>query len=151
MAVKTPSPMLVYLDDALENALPDNELARLNAYDAEVAKTTSHGDFHRCFRCAQWAVDLLSPPEHSHLRHLIHRLERVLHEVHDSDFALEFAVLGKVERTAPQASPVLDEELTWVDDAMAAAKAVAEKSGWEAVPWEALLVELIAMEPSSSK
>jgi hypothetical protein len=140
---KSPSPMLVYLDDALEGALPESELSKLNAHDDEVAKTTSHHDLHRCFRCAEWAVDLLSPPEHSHLRHLVHKLEKVLHEVHDSDWAMEFGMF--VSR-----HPVLDEELTWVDDAVAAAKAVAEKAGWDSVPWEALLIQLIAMEPQTS-
>jgi len=92
------------------------------------------------FRCAEWAVDLLSPPEHAHLRHLVHRLEQVLHEAHNSDWAVEFGLFVSH-------SPALDEELIWVDDAVAAAKAVAEKSGWNSVPWEELLVDLIAMEP----
>jgi hypothetical protein len=150
MTAKSPSPMLVYLDHALEEALPENEQAKLNAHDGEIAKTTSHHDFHRCFRCAEWAVDLLSPPEHSHLRHLVHRLEQVRHELRDTDWALGFAVVGKVRRVAPEASPVLDDELTWVDDAVTAAKAVADKSGWDAVSWETLLTELIAMEPSAT-
>ena len=55
---------------------------------------------------------------------------------------------AKVEERIGEASPKLDVELTWVDDAVAAAKALADKTGWESVPWEALLVELIAMEPN---
>jgi hypothetical protein len=132
--------MLVHLDDALEAALSDDEVAKLNAHDGEVAQTTSHHDLHRCWRCAEWAVDLLSPPEHSHLRHLVHRLGQVLHEAHNSDWPVEFGLFVSMH-------PVLDEELTWVDDAVAAAKAVAEKSSWDSVPWEDLLVDLIAMEP----
>ena len=141
MSVMRPSPMLVHLDDALEKALPETALARLNAHDPEVAATTSHHDFHRCLRCAEWAVDLLSPPEHSHLRHLVHRLEQVVHETAHGEWAMKFGM------DVPQAAPVLDVELTWVDDAVGAAKALADKSGWDAVPWEDLLVELIAMEP----
>ena len=136
--------MLIHLDDALEQALPDSEVQKLNAHDAELARTTGHHDLHRCWRCAEWAVDLLSPPEHSEIRHLGHRLEQVLHEAHDSDWAMDFGLF--VSR-----APVLDVELTWVDDAVKAAQAVASKSGWDAVPWEALLVELIAMEPPSDR
>lgn len=138
--------MLVHLDDALENALPEGDLPRLNAHDLEIAKTTSHRDFHRCVRCAEWAVELLSPPEHSHVRHLLHRIEQALHELHNTGWTLEFALRPSV--SGPGNHIILDEELTWVDDAMAAAKAVAEKSGWDAVPWEELIVELIAMEHS---
>ena len=36
-----------------------------------------------------------------------------------------------------------------VDDALAVAQAVADASGWVAVPWEQLLVDLIALEPST--
>ena len=142
MPDKRPSPALVHLDDALEQALPDSEVPRLNAHDAEIAATSSRHDLHRCFRCAEWAVGLMSPPEHSHLRHLAHRLEKVLHEAHNGDWAMEFGWFVSH-------APVLDVELTWMDDAVAAAKAVADTSGWESVPWEELLVELIAMEPPS--
>jgi hypothetical protein len=44
--------------------------------------------------------------------------------------------------------PILDVEIEWVDDAVAVANEVAKKSGWSSVPWEQLLEELIAMEPS---
>jgi hypothetical protein len=140
VADKTPSPTLVHLDDALEQALPESELSKLNAHDEEVASTSSHLDLHRCFRCAEWAVDLVSRPEHSHLGHMIHKLKAVLHEVHEADWAVEFGMF--VSR-----APVLDVELTWVDDAVAVAQSAAQKSGWDSVPWEDLLVELIAMEP----
>lgn len=140
--VESPSPMLRYLDDALEDVLPDDEYAKLTAHDAEIANTTSHGDFHRCFRCAEWAVDLAAKPEHSHLGGLVERLRAVVHEMRDTTWAAEFGIRGP-GRT------VTDVELSWVDEAIAAAKAAAEKSGWGAVPWEQLLVDLIAIEPRS--
>ncbi|MGH9043571.1 MAG: hypothetical protein ACRDVP_01810 [Acidimicrobiales bacterium] len=70
-------------------------------------------------------------------------MERVLHEVHDTDWAVEFGMFVSY-------SPVLDVELAWVDDAVKAAKAVAGQSSWDQVPWEPLLVELIEMEPPAS-
>ena len=140
MADKVPSPALVHLDDALEQALPESELPKLNAHDGEVASTSSHHDLHRCFRCAEWAVALVSRPEHSHLGHMTHKLKAVLHEAHDTDWAVEFGMFVSHR-------PVLDVELTWVDDAVAVAQSAAQKSGWDSVPWEDLFVELIAMEP----
>jgi hypothetical protein len=140
---KTPSEMLRYIDDSLEKVLPDDEYSKLTQHDAEIAKTTSRGDFHRCFRCAEWAVQLATQSEHSHLDHLVTRLKVIVHEIHDTDWAVEFGVLTP-GRT------VTDVELTWVDDAIAIAQAVAQKSGWGAVPWEQLLEELIAIEPTGS-
>jgi hypothetical protein len=141
---KTPSPMLVHLDDALEEALSEEELPKLNGHDQEVARTTSHHDLHRCFRCAEWASELVKNPQHSHLRHMVDKLEEVLHAAREAPWPIEFGMF------VSPASPKLDVELTWVDDAVAVAKAAAEKSGWSSVPWEGLLVELIAMEPPRS-
>jgi hypothetical protein len=140
---KKPSPMLVHLDDALEEALPDAECLKLNAHDREVAQTTSHHDLHRCFRCAEWAAELVKRPEHSHLGHMAHRFEEVLHASREAAWPVEFGMFVSH-------SPELDVELTWVDDAVDVAKKAAEKSGWDSVPWEELLVELIAMEPPRS-
>jgi len=133
--------MLVHMNDELEKVLPEPEYEKLVLHDAQIAKTTSRGDFHRCFRCAEWVVELTSAPEHSHLRHLGRELEAVVHELHDTDWAVEFgaATPGRI---------ITDVELTWVDDAVKAATAAAEVSGWGAVPWEQLLIELIAIEPS---
>jgi hypothetical protein len=130
--------MLRYFDDALEKVLPDDEYQKLTAHDAEIAKTTSRGDLHRCFRCAEWAVELTDRSEHSHLRHLVGELKTVVHEMRDTDWAVEFG-LWTPGRT------LTDVELTWVDDAVKVAQTAAEKSGWAAVAWEGLLEELIAI------
>jgi hypothetical protein len=137
---KAPSEMLRYLDDALEKVLPDDEYQKLTSHDSEIAKTTSRGDFHRCFRCAEWAVELTAQPEHSHLHHVVIELKAIVHEIHDTDFAVEFGIMTP-GRT------VTDLELTWVDDAIKVAQAAAERSGWASVPWEHLLEELVAIEP----
>jgi hypothetical protein len=137
---KAPSEMLRYFDDSLEKVLPEDEYQKLTSHDSEIASTTSRGDFHRCFRCAEWAVELAANPEHSHLHHLVRELRAVVHEIHDTDWALEFGIL-RPGRT------VTDVELTWVDDVVKVAQVAAEKSGWASVPWERLLEELIAIEP----
>jgi hypothetical protein len=135
--------MLRYLDDSLEKVLPESEYQKLTAHDGEMATTTSRGDFHRCFRCAEWAVSLAEEPKHAHLEKLVAGLKMVVHEWRDTDWALEFGIAGP-GRT------VTDVELTWVDDSVKAAQAAAEKSGWDSVPWEHLLEELMAIEPSSA-
>jgi len=140
---KSPSEMLRYIDDSLEKVLPDDEYQKLTAHDAEIANTTSRGDFHRCFRCAEWAVQLATRSEHSHLDQLVTPLKLIVHEIRDTDWAVEFGIFTP-GRT------VTDVELTWVDDAIKVAQAAAQKSGWGAVPWERLLEELIAIEPTGS-
>ena len=71
------------------------------------------------------------------------KLKVVVHEIHDTDWAVEFGIFTP-GRT------ITDVELTWVDDALTVAQTLAQKSGWGAVPWEGLLEELIAIEPSKS-
>ena len=136
-----PSEMLRYFDDAMEKVLPDDEYQKLTSYDAEIAQTTSRGDFHRCLRCAQWAVELTAQPEHAHLAHLGGDLKAILHVIHDADWAVAFgaATPGRI---------VTDVELAWVDDAVTVAQGAAQRAGWPSVPWERLLEELIAIEPS---
>ena len=131
--------MLRYFDDALEKVLPDDEYQKLTAHDAEIAKTTSRGDLHRCFRCAEWAVELTDRSEHSHLHHLVGELKTVVHEMRDTDWAVEFALTTQGSRL------VTDVELSWVDDALKVAQSAAENSGWATVPLEGLLEELIAI------
>jgi hypothetical protein len=142
-SAKAPSEMLRYIDDALEKVLPEDEYQKLTSHDAEIAKTTSRGDFHRCFRCAEWAVELAGQSAHSHLGHLVTELKAVVHEIHDTDWAVEFGIFTP-GRT------ITDVELTWVDDAVKVAQAAAQKAGWSSVPWERLLEELIAIEPSKT-
>jgi hypothetical protein len=141
--MKSPSEMLRYLDDALAKVLPENEYQKLTSYDAEMAKTTSRGDFHRCFRCAEWAVEMASRTDDSRLHHLVAELKAVVHEIHETDWAIDFAKGGRGRL-------VTDVELTWVDEALKVAQAAAQTSGWDSVPWEGLLEELIAIEPSKS-
>lgn len=137
----SPSPMLAYFDDALRDVLPDTEYAKLTTYDAQVATTTSRGDFHRCLRCAQWAVELAERPGHGVVIHLAESVRAAARRVHDAAHALRFAMI------VPGAGAVTDVELSWVDAAVSAARAVAEHDGWDAVDWEALFAELVSMEP----
>jgi hypothetical protein len=139
----TPSPVLVHLDDALGAVLPNSERPKLLAFDAAMAKTTAHHDARRCFRCAEWAIDLEGVDEASHVFHLVHKLRGVLHEAKETLWAFD---MGKITH-----HPGLDVKIEWVDDAVAVAAEVAQRSTWTAVPWEKFMSELIAMEPETGE
>jgi hypothetical protein len=137
-----PSEIVRYFVDRLVQILPEDQVGKLTAHDEAVMRTTSRGDFHRCVHCATWAVEVTADPDRSHLEHLSQKAKMVLHELHDTGWAFNFGfdTAGRI---------VTDVELSWVDDALSTAQGVAEHSGWDAVPWERLLEELIAIEPSA--
>lgn len=139
----SPSPILAYLDDALERVLPEAEYSRLTGHDQAVAATTSAGDFHRCLHCARWAVTLADRSGHGGAAGIAAGLKKVVEELHDTWSGVRF---GSIVRDSPV---VTDVEVRWVDQALQTASAVAEDQGWEAVPWEQLVEELVALEPES--
>ena len=135
--------MLEYLDDALQAVLPDDEYAKLTKFDEAIARTTDRGDFHRCLHCARWAVSLADRPGNSRADGFADGLRKVVDELRDTSYAVEFGLFTP-GRT------VTDVELAWVDRAVKTAEAVAGTAGWDAVPWERLVEELVAMEPEST-
>jgi hypothetical protein len=57
--------------------------------------------------------------------------------------------VGQASREIPKdqkVGPGEDVELLWVEEATDVAKAIAEKSGWDAVPWEELLQKVIEIK-----
>lgn len=137
---QSPSPILRYLDDELEKVLPEDAYARLTARDAAVAATTSTHDFHRCLHCARWAVSVAEHTGHG-LAGPLQELKTVVEALHDTWAGVRFGSI------VPNSPVVTDVELEWVDAALRTARQVAERSGWDAVPWEQLVDDLIAMEP----
>lgn len=136
----SPSPVIEYLVDQLDQVLPEFDRARLGAHGEAVARTTHHGDLHRAWRCAGWAVDLAERSGHSHLAQAAQGLKEVHQLWKDSWFGAEFGIAVR-----DGVGPGRDIELQWVDDAVVVAKGVAKESGWAAVPWEDLLTELLAV------
>lgn len=153
--VERPSPVLRYFEDALGPLLPEAHYRRMAAHDPAVADTTSRHDLHRALRCAEWAVELAGggeklgagdeavPAEHQHPGR---RLAQVLRQAWDAGEAVEFAVLASI----PGVDGTNLELVRWIDDVVEVARRVAEDDGWDAVPWEELLVELIGYEPSEA-
>ena len=142
---KTPSPIISYLIREMEPSLPAADKERLATYASAVAKTTHHGDLRRAWHCADWAIRESEKPANSHLQ----RLTKALKEKHtlwkDTIFGADFGIMVK-----DGVGPGEDIEIQWVDDTVAVAKAEAEKSGWDSVPWEELLKELLAIAPPES-
>ncbi len=143
---ETPSPILRYLVDALAEALPEADYDRLTSHDEAIAATTSQGDTRRALRCADWAVELAGEIEKDGGHHPLRRLGEVLHQARQAGAALEIGIMTKLPGVhAPDV-----ETVEWIDDVVAVAKEVAERSGWVAVPWEDLIVELVEVEPEEA-
>ena len=142
--VKTPSPIISYFVREIGAILPAAEVEKLKRYDDAVASTTHHGDLRRAWHCAEWSINLAEQHSTSHLDHLVKHLKEFRKLEKDSFFGAEFGVMN------PKVGPGEDVEIQWVDDTIAVAKADAEQSGWDAVPWEDLLKELLAIAPEAA-
>ncbi len=117
-----------------------------------MAATTSHGDFHRSLHCAEWAIRLSAQPAHAAAGRMVREIEEAVAEARAGIGNFEYGVmLGHAfyNEHFPEAEPILDAELGWVDESVRLATAVADVVGWENVPWEQLVDELIAMEPGA--
>jgi hypothetical protein len=140
----SPSPILTYFVREIARDLPDAEQEKLSPYTEQVAKTTHHGDLRRAWHAANWAVQLAERPSGSHLGHLVEDLKETYKLWQDTVFGADFGIARR-----DGVGPGEDVEIQWVDDALAVARAEAERSGWGSVPWEALLKEMLAVAQPS--
>jgi hypothetical protein len=140
----SPSPIVSYYALELSRVLPDADKENLAAYADRIAKTTHHGDFRRAWHAAAWALAQAEMPSHSHLGHLVEDLKETYKLWQDTVFGADFGIARK-----DGVGPGQDVELQWVDDALAVAKAEAERSGWASVPWENLLKEMLSVAPAA--
>jgi hypothetical protein len=138
----------------LREILPEPERRTLEGYAARAEAATPKGDFHRARRCLHWAVTVAESPRHSHLSGLAVRLKETHKAWQDIWLGVEFG--SEVEIGRGQVSqeikgdqkigPGEDVELLWVEEATDVAKSAAEESGWENVPWEELLEDVLAIK-----
>jgi hypothetical protein len=145
------SPIVKGLMNNLGEILPEDQRETLDGYTKQAEATKSRGDFQRAKYCLRWAIEVAENPRHSHLSHMtVHIKER--HKAwQDIWLGAEFGSMVEVGRGEPaqeikgdqKIGPGEDIELLWVEEATDVAKAAAEKSGWDAVPWEELLQEVI--------
>ena len=135
--VKSPSFIITYFVREIGPSLPAPEKAKLATYAPEIAKTTHDGEFKRAKQCAEWAVQMAERSSNSHLSHFVRHLEELRKLEKDSVFGAEFDPMR----------PRQDVEIQWADDAAAIAKPEGERVGWDSVPWEDLLKEMLAVVP----
>jgi len=137
-----PSPIISYFIEQIEPFLGKDAQERLAAYDDAVAKTTHHGDFRRAWHCADWAIAQAEQSSNSRMDHLVKGLREKHQLWKDTIFGAEFGMIPD------GIGPGQDAEIQWVDDAVAVAREQATSDGWEAVKWEDLLKEMLAVAPS---
>ena len=138
----SPSPVIQSFVREAAEVLPATQAEKLTAFDAAIGKTTNHHDGRRARRCAEWAIGVAGDRDLPHPR---------WHEIKEAHSAWRDMFLGAgyaaVTRGVGSPEPLKDIEIEWVEDAIEVAKLVGEADGWDHAPWEALLVELIDMEP----
>jgi hypothetical protein len=141
----SPSPIIGVFVHEAANQFPDEQQAKLKRYEDAINRTTASEDARRARHCAVWSIKLAGDKDLSHPRW------REIKEAHqlwkDVWFGLEFGQSG----VAGKKEPIHDIEIEWTVDAVTVATAVADADGWDHVPWEALLSELIAMEPTAAR
>jgi hypothetical protein len=147
------SPIVKALLIDLRAALPEGERQKLDGYRDVADATMPEGDFHRARLCLRWAVRVAEMPEHSHLAHVSTRLKETYKAWQDIVFGTEFGSRVEVGLGAEghdikgkqRVGPGEDIELLWVGEAVSVAKDAAEKSGWDGVPWEQLVQDVLAV------
>jgi hypothetical protein len=141
------SPIIKGLMDNLREILPEDQRAKLDSYTDQAEASKPKGDYRRARYCIHWAIHTAESPKHSHLQGLAIRLKETHKEWQDIWLGAEFGSEVKIGKGNPaqeikgeqKIGPGEDIELLWVEEATDVAKAAAEKSGWDAVPWEELL------------
>jgi hypothetical protein len=101
--------------------------------------------------CLHWAVEVAEQPKHSHLSGVGVRLRETYKAWQDIVLGSEFGSDVKLGKGNPsqeikgdqKIGPGEDIELLWAGEAVSVAKGAAEKSGWDSVPWQGLLEEVL--------
>jgi hypothetical protein len=145
------SPIVRGLMNGLREILPEDERAKLVAYTEQAESALPRGDFHRAWYCLHWAIEVTEQPKHSHLSRVGLRLKETYKAWQDVVLGAEFGSDVKMGTGNPsqeikgdqKIGPGEDIELLWVGEAMAVAKSASEKSGWDDVPWQDLVQEVL--------
>ncbi|MFZ0251042.1 MAG: hypothetical protein WAL61_13930 [Acidimicrobiales bacterium] len=145
------SPIITGLLNGLREVLPKDEEPKLATFEEQAASSEPKGDLHRAWHCLHWAIEVSEQPKHSHLSGVGIRLKETYKAWQDVVLGAEFGHKVKAGRGNPaqeikgdqKIGPGEDIELLWVGEAVSVAKSAAEKSGWDAVPWEALVQDLL--------
>ena len=123
--------------DEIKDVFPPAETQKLKAHAPAIAECTAHHDHARSHRCATWAIRLVKAQASDHPEWEKIKEEHKFWE--DAWAGVEWAPRLHI-------SPEEGIRTEWAQEAVDVARRVASVSGWAAVPWEDLLVELIDME-----
>jgi hypothetical protein len=145
------SPIVEGLMNGLREALPKDEQPKLAAYAQRASDTKPRGDFHRARHCLHWAIQVAEEPKHAHLSKVAVHLKEMYKGWQDVVLGTEFGSDVKLGTGNPsqeikgdqKIGPGEDIELLWVGEAVSVATRAAETSGWDHVPWENLLQEVL--------
>jgi hypothetical protein len=145
------SPIVKTLMNELRTILPEDQRPTLEGYAQRAEASQPEGDLKRARYCLNWAIETAESPKHSPLSGLAVRLKETHKAWQDIWLGAEFGF--EVETGIGQPSqevkgdqkigPGEDVELLWVDEAIEVAKTAAAQSGWENVPWEQLLEQVL--------
>jgi hypothetical protein len=130
---------------AFHEHLPASETAKLVGYQAQAdtAGADPRAEWHRAYACARWADQIVTIPEHRHLAADAKKALEIVREV-GVTFGAELRDLGYLP-LGQAVSPRFQTELAWLYEAVHVARKVAEKFGWDEVPWEQLLRDMLAI------
>src|SRR5580692_11470877 len=145
------SPVVTGLLNGLREILPKDEQPTLAAFAEQAEGSEPRGDLHRAWHCLHWAIEVSEQPKHSHLSGVGIRLKETYKAWQDIVLGTEFGSEVKAGKGNPsqeikddqKIGPGEDIELLWVGEAVSVAQSAAEKSGWNDVPWEGLVQEVL--------
>jgi len=145
------SPVIRGLMNNLREVLPEDQQQKLDGYTERAEASKPKGDFHRARHCLRWAIEVAEKPEHSHLSDAAIHLKETYKAWQDIVLGTEVGSevrIGKGQAAQEikgdqKIGPGEDIELLWVGEATSVATSAAEKSGWDGVPWEQLLREVL--------
>lgn len=123
--------------------MPSSEQAKLHRYEAKAAhlRQDRELEWKRAHKCAQWAVKIAEVPAHNEIAFEIDKSREIVKEVEKS-IGGELIEIASIPRGI-SISAKMDVELTWVFEAVHAAQRAAEKLGWDAVPWQELIEDVL--------
>jgi hypothetical protein len=145
------SPIIRGLMNGLREVLPRDDQEKLAAYTEQAEASSPRGDLHRAWHCLDWAIKVSEQPKHSHLSDVGIRLKETYKAWQDTVFGAEFGSDVKMGTGNPsqeikgdqKIGPGEDIELLWVGEAVSVAVSAAEKAGWDNVPWQDLVQEIL--------
>jgi len=137
--------MISHFLTGLSHVMPDAEQAKLDPYQQAAAQagSDSTAEWHRAYRCAKWARDIVVLPTHGSLASLVRRGLEIVKQVEET-IGSELTDLLEIP-LGLAVSPKFEVEIAWVYEAVHVAEGVAAETGWEGVPWETLVRDMLAI------